>query len=222
MNNNIVILGCPRSGTSITANLIKSAGYDLDQGGTKKLMGPNEKYNPDGYFERWDIVRLNDRLINLISKNKSFLNPPTLSEISNNINVFDEELFSISEYLRNNTGWAIKDSRLSFTFHLYDITDVKFVKVIRNPAEVKQSMIRHYGNMFDGNVKHDIHNVSKIDFDYYYKTINDCIDYQINGGSFICVKYSDIMNGSVNELQDFIGANVNTDLINERYRNYVM
>ena len=31
MNKNIVILGCPRSGTSLTAQLVKSAGYNADR-----------------------------------------------------------------------------------------------------------------------------------------------------------------------------------------------
>jgi len=35
MNKNIVILGCPRSGTSLTAQLVKTAGYDADGKGSQ-------------------------------------------------------------------------------------------------------------------------------------------------------------------------------------------
>ena len=53
MNNRperIVILGCPRSGTSLLTHLVAKAWFSVYGHGTKQLMRPNPSYNPDGYY----------------------------------------------------------------------------------------------------------------------------------------------------------------------------
>jgi hypothetical protein len=220
MNKNIVILGCPRSGTSLLANLIRLAGYDIDANGTQKLMKPNAKYNPDGYFERIDIVKLNDKLIKEINTNYSFLNPPNILEIqkfnSNNLDLID-----LSLELSNNIGWIIKDSRLSFTFHTYkNLHNIHIIKIVRDPAEVKQSMINHYGNLFEMDVVHGPHKIKQIDFDKYYKNINECIDWQKEKYNNIMISYNDIINNKLDILEDFIESKIDRKIINVRYRNY--
>lgn len=222
MNKNIVILGCPRSGTSLLANLIRLAGYDIDASGTQKLMKPNAKYNPDGYFERIDIVKLNDKLIKEINTNYSFLNPPDISEIqkfnSNNL-----DLINLSLELSNNIGWVIKDSRLSFTFHTYkNLDNINIIKIIRDPIEVKQSMINHYGNLFEMDVIHGPHKIKKIDFDSYYKNINACINWQKEKYHNITISYNDIINHKLDALENFIESKIDRKIINVRYRNYQM
>jgi len=221
MNKNIAILGCPRSGTSLVAHLVKSAGYDADNYGTRDLMKPNKDFNPDGYFERIDIVKTNDRLIHLIGENYNFLNPPTLHKVkaNNNISQGCEEL---SNELNAYSGWFIKDSRLAFTLNLYKLKNVHIIKVIRNPQSVKQSMIRHYGNLFEQDVKHGPHKVKQGNFNDYYKNINQCIDWQASLGPSITVTYENIINGKVEELQDFLGNKVDKTIINPSYRNYEM
>lgn len=220
--NNIVILGCPRSGTSLTANLVRSAGYDLDFGGTKNLMRPNPKFNPDGYFERWDIVKLNDRLLHHIHPDCSFLNPPSVDKVKNFTAIVNDELEETSHELRSNLGWSIKDSRLAFTFHLYNIFACRFIKVVRNQDEVKQSMIRHYGNMFEEDVVHDGHYVPRQHFHKYYDTVNRCIDFQINKKKSMVLNYDDIMSEKFDELETFLDARVDKSLAKKEYRNYEM
>jgi hypothetical protein len=82
----LIVLGCPRSGTSLVANILSNSGYDLNCHGKKQLMKKNPKFNPNGYFERIDIVKMNDQLIRLHGKSHNFLNPP------NNSLILDESI----------------------------------------------------------------------------------------------------------------------------------
>lgn len=221
-NKNIVVLGCPRSGTSLLANLIRSAGYNIDGSGSKKLMKPNFKYNPDGYFERIDIVKLNDAIIKQINSDYSFLNPPSLREIQN-FDIVSNELTEINHELSNTCGWIIKDSRLSFTLHAYkNLNNVHIIKIIRDPKEVKQSMINHYGDLFTNDITHGPHEVKKINFDYYYNLINNCIDWQKTKFDNITIQYNDLINNKLKILEKFIGAVTDRKIINANYRNFKM
>jgi hypothetical protein len=53
-----VVLGCGRSGTSLVAGLLASAGWHLGE----RLLAPNVD-NPRGYFEDLPVNRLNERLL---------------------------------------------------------------------------------------------------------------------------------------------------------------
>ena len=221
MDKNIAILGCPRSGTSLVAHLVKSAGFDADNYGTRLLMKPNKEFNPDGYFERIDIVRTNDTLIRLINNEYSFLNPPTLVEIQNN-KIIHKGCTDLSQELNSYIGWFIKDSRLCFTLGLYNLSNLSVIKVVRNPQSVRQSMIRHYGNLFEYDIIQGPHTVKKIDFDYYYDNINKCIDWQMSHLPNITVNYEDLIDGKIENLESFLESKVNKSIINPKYRNYDM
>lgn len=227
-NQNLMILGCPRSGTSLLANLIKSAGYDVDLNGSKPLMKPNALYNPDGYFERIDLVKLNDLILSEFNLN--FLSSITYSKlielinykgILNNKNFLDN---FINEQ-KNFTGrWALKDSRLCFTLPFYDELDFSIIKVVRNKDDVKNSMINHYGNIFSqDNIIHGPHIIKKLDFEHYYLGINLLIDlYKLLyfKRKFLEIKYEDLLQGKVDELENFIDGSVDLSIIKPQYRNY--
>lgn len=221
MNKNIVILGCPRSGTSLIAQLVKNVGYDADNYGTRELMKPNKDFNPDGYFERIDIVRTNDTLIHLIDKQYSFLNPPSLEEVIRN-NTSHQSSIDVSNELKSYNGWFIKDSRLCFTLNIYDFNNINVIKVVRNPESVKRSMIRHYGNIFEQDGRHGPHIIKKVDFEEYYDNINKCIDWQANKFPNITIKYEDIMDGNTKSLEEFLESKIDRSIINPKYRNYAL
>ena len=72
----LVILGLPRSGTSLVARLCISAGYDPQIFSDSKFFG-GSPYNEDGYYEEVRLTLLNDQLIRgLYSEKHSFLYPP--------------------------------------------------------------------------------------------------------------------------------------------------
>lgn len=221
MNKNIVILGCPRSGTSLVANLVKSAGFDADMNGTKKLMKPNSKFNPDGYFERIDVVKTNDALIKEMNDQYSFLNPPTLNEIQNH-NSNNLDMINLNSELNSYTGWFIKDSRLAFTLNQYNFANLHVIKVIRNKNSVKLSMINHYGNLFEHNIVQGPHTVKRIEFDQYYSHINNCIDWQMRRCPHVVISYEDIINNDVHSLNDFLQSNVDNTIIKKQYQNYAV
>lgn len=219
MSKNIVILGCPRSGTSLIAQLVKSAGFDADGNGTKQLMKPNPKYNPEGYFERLDIVKLNDNLLKKINPSYNFLNPPLINDIIS-FNTDDKELNKISSELNSYNNWFIKDSRLCFTLHLYGLKNISIIKVKRNPKDVKPSMVNHYGDLFNQDVTQGPHKVSKIVFEQYYQHVDMCIDWQRKNVPSTTINYEDVISGNVDKLNEFLDTKVDSSLINPKHRNY--
>jgi hypothetical protein len=179
------------------------------------------KKTSGGDFERIDIVRTNDTLIRLINNEYSFLNPPTLVEIQNN-KIIHKGCTDLSQELNSYIGWFIKDSRLCFTLGLYNLSNLSVIKVVRNPQSVRQSMIRHYGNLFEYDIIQGPHTVKKIDFDYYYDNINKCIDWQMSHLPNITVNYEDLIDGKIENLESFLESKVNKSIINPKYRNYDM
>ena len=55
-----IITGMHRSGTSFVANLVKRLGADF---GDESLLIAKDRWNEKGYFENWEIVDANNRLI---------------------------------------------------------------------------------------------------------------------------------------------------------------
>jgi hypothetical protein len=74
MNNiNIIIVSLPRSGSSMLASLIQSAGYNTNLINSSNFTSSSE-FNRNGYFEEVRLTLLNDQLIRLkAGKNASNL-----------------------------------------------------------------------------------------------------------------------------------------------------
>lgn len=53
----VVILGMHRSGTSLVANLLQQAGFFV---GRSEDLIRADRWNQKGYFEQWDVYRLNE------------------------------------------------------------------------------------------------------------------------------------------------------------------
>ena len=72
----LIVLGPPRSGTSLVTWLCIRAGYDPEIFLDSKFFG-GSPYNPDGYHEEVRFTLLNDQLIRgVYGENFSFLFPP--------------------------------------------------------------------------------------------------------------------------------------------------
>ena len=221
---NIIILGCPRSGTSLTAKIVNvCGGYDLDNQKNSLVLRPNSKYNPDGYFERIDLIRLNDFLLFEMDMSFNFLNSPNLDFIKNykskNIG-----LLNFVNHQKSYNKWMLKDSRLAFTLNLYGFekSEIKIIKVTRDRSQVKKSMINHYGNIFkDEKTIHGPYIIPKLNFDDYYDNINYCIDFQSKNYESIEINYNDILNfKSIDKIEEFINAKVDKNIIKNDYVNY--
>ena len=81
--SNILVLSLPRSGSSVMAQLIASAGYENYIHYHSELLTPSS-FNKDGYFEDTFITLLNDQLIRFCySLDNSFLYAPSLEQFKN-------------------------------------------------------------------------------------------------------------------------------------------
>lgn len=209
----------PRSGSSILTNLIRSAGYDVDCRGTKPLMKPNKDFNPDGYFERIDVVKMNDEIIDEKSKNSNFLNPPTVFNPLTNWETI-KKICQFNDLQNSYDGWVLKDARFAFTFSNFSLKNLNIILLSRNAEDVKKSMIRHYGNIFDMRsdeyVTQGPHKVYGITFEDLQNRYSDAILKQTEYARYkniLKISYEQILEQKLDVLEEFIEGKVNKALI---------
>lgn len=146
----------------------------------------------------------------------------------NRVKTYDEIVKKIDEisndfnYKKENT--VLKDPRLNLTLPFFKFSDkTKFVFLTREKQECLSSMRRHYGKwLFTNNYlpNTDIcsnyfnYKIKYQDFDYYYKTYNDSIDFILKDKNHIKITYQDILDKNISELENFIEAKIDTSLIN--------
>ena len=106
---NVAILGMHRSGTSMVAAALASSG--LYAGETADLLADQED-NPHGFWERRDVVSLNDEILS--SRGGSWYQPPTPS--AQILPAHSAGIRSILAQLSTDRGWLIKDPRLVLTW----------------------------------------------------------------------------------------------------------
>ena len=115
-SKSLIILGMPRSGTSLTANLCINAGYNPLIAKDSKFFG-GSPFNKGGYYEEVRLTLLNDQIIRILyGKKFSFLYPP--NKLNNKENIFSK----------------------NYDFQ-YDITD----KNLDIPKDYKKNIIKYTG-----------------------------------------------------------------------------
>lgn len=209
-----VVLGCPRSGTSLLTNLLVNSGLSIDR---SDLMKPNIHFNRDGYFENINIVKVNDQLIRLINKNNAytFLNIPVgqaqkdFTLLSNdNYKNFDTKDKVYNEMERIKSGLTktsvVKDSRFVFTLDEWNFDDVFIIKISRNKGDVKKSMEKHYGQDFP------------CDFDDYYDTYNTLIDNYVKKYRGISITYEQLLKYDFSDVEKSLNVKLNSTVIQHR------
>jgi hypothetical protein len=105
----VIVLGPYRSGTSVTAQILKALGYDF---GPKRHMIPASKENPGGFYERKDINNANDALIASAGGNSA--DPGDPRQLADKA---DRGAFNIADlsWLKSTARWGIKDPRMCAT-----------------------------------------------------------------------------------------------------------
>lgn len=97
INNSLIILGMPRSGTSLVANLCIDSGYNPKISPDSKFFG-GSPFNKGGYYEEVRLTLLNDQLIRLKYGNSySFLFPPSIKKNFQPINLNKDFSYDITE-----------------------------------------------------------------------------------------------------------------------------
>lgn len=144
-----VVLGFPRSGTSLVSRLLAGAGISFgDQGKWKR----SDWRNPKGFYEYADAIRLDEKL----ARQSGFVSPYMMGETAGlraqgTLNRL-RRLFSrirMMRILRDISGstegaWAIKQFPTTFYFWEPYLTHGKIVAVYRDPLENAYSVHKSF------------------------------------------------------------------------------
>jgi len=199
MNKTFLIIGEGRSGTSLTAHLLKEMGVYMGD----RLKGANHG-NKDGYWENSDFVNLN---IKILEDNEFDINKypvPRPAFVEKEGKKYDEEIKEMVKKYQKGT-WGAKDPRFLYTFPLYEpyMEDVHFIVCYRNPVSVALSL------RFQD--KKDIFNSLRVINDYYnvlydFLEKNNCPRFMV-----AYEKYFD-SDSQIESLCEFVGVDYNKKL----------
>lgn len=135
---NVVILGMHRSGTSMVAGELAAAGLYV---GTPAELLVAQEDNPVGFWERRDVVNLNDRL--LAAAGGSWFAPPLGGLPAE----YESAIVDILATLPDAQPWLLKDPRMVLTWPAWRkaLGEVVQVYVYRDPCAVAVSLNRRNG-----------------------------------------------------------------------------
>lgn len=141
----ICILGVHRSGTSTVTRAVNLLGAYLGQ--NADLMPPTLA-NPEGYWERLDIYRFHERLLEKLGRTWSTAAPlPDQWQLAGEIRPYREELKAlVRANFADHPLWAWKDPRTCILLPLWRAVleelgiELSCVFVVRNPLDVANSL----------------------------------------------------------------------------------
>ncbi|MFC5469665.1 sulfotransferase family protein [Cohnella suwonensis] len=150
----VCILGMHRSGTSLITRAVKSLGVYL--GEDQDFVDANFD-NPEGFWERKDVILLNERILSLLGA--TWDTTATLPDDwweSEEIALFHEEMQTIiREQFHTRLIWGWKDPRTCLTIPLWISVlskmevELKFIIPIRNPVDVASSLEKRNNMKFE-------------------------------------------------------------------------
>ncbi len=138
----IIIVGPPRSGTSMTAGILYRLGVDFGN------IRPPDRQNPTGYFEDMGFLKLIDRIYEAAEPGSNGFRPPKVSSIDLQKDRFREEIRGLlknREAMRKSDywGWKATGTSLMLDLFLEDICPPYLVVVLRNPLQIAYSAVRY-------------------------------------------------------------------------------
>lgn len=134
---NLVVLGMHRSGTSMVSRALVQCG--LQPGDPAALLNAQQD-NPQGFWERRDVVALNDRMLE--AAGGSWYSPVVEAGRDGD---YTEQIGAIIGQLQQ--PWLLKDPRLVLTWPLWQeqLQDAVIICVCRRGAAVAQSLRQRNG-----------------------------------------------------------------------------
>lgn len=149
MPKNVLVVGMPRSGTSLTASIFANAGYFVAEDESEDLRQGDE-YNPSGYFEAEPLIKLNAEIFSAAGYPHD--NTWLYDEITEQqaLNILElNELPGHKNFVENydkHNPWIWKDPRLCYTlgywWSLMDQDNTRVLLLKRNPDETYRSFLR--------------------------------------------------------------------------------
>lgn len=140
MGKQIVVLGMHRSGTSLVTNIVREMGAWVGQ--QESLLAAAQD-NPRGFWERRDIMELNDAL--LLSAGATWFSvagfkPERVPRDSRKTCL--HQINTIIQEMDTHAPWVIKDPRMCLVLPLWKdfFTDAVYIFVSRNPVEIASSL----------------------------------------------------------------------------------
>jgi len=136
----LIVTGVHRSGTSMLAGILSNLGIPMGDGAQ---MNPAPE-NPEGFFERIDVMQLNDSVLKRLGG--SWQAPPNLgpeSWFSIDQNLLSHYRNSIDLFSGSFNSWFVKDPRISLILPIWDrlaLTNLSLIFAVRNPQAVAQSL----------------------------------------------------------------------------------
>src|ERR1051325_4386391 len=64
----VMVLGMHRSGTSLCSHVLSALGVDMADRLTHPSLSEPAPDNPKGHWERWEIVQIHERILNLFHR----------------------------------------------------------------------------------------------------------------------------------------------------------
>ncbi|WP_273247406.1 sulfotransferase, partial [Limnospira indica] len=188
----LIMTGMHRSGTSLTASLLQSAGLHVG----RRLMQGTE-FNPKGYFENIDFFEFH---LDLLRSQGVNIDGWTLQD---NLDVPDEFIDKANAIVEKNSlshiwGWKEPRTTLFLDFWAQLLPDAKFLLIYRSPWDVIDSLYRRGDEIFRNQpelaVKYWIFYNQKV-LDFYNKYGDKCLLANIE----TIVKYQDKYVAEINQ-----------------------
>jgi len=217
---NCIILGAARSGTSLTAGCLASAGYFMGD----DLMKPRDS-NPRGFFEDYHINAINDRIL-LTTQSGLLRHLPKGSALAGKWFGYhhkwllhlpaDKQIIATEqqrEEIKKATSkepFCFKDPRFCYTLQVWKpfLKDAVRICVFRHPNECAESMVKESQTQDETKKL----NLSKADCLNIYQAMYQRVLQEMNDGDWIFIHYKQMLNGDgVKRLEDVLGANVDSN-----------
>lgn len=146
---NILIVGMPRSGTSLTASIFSDQGYFLAEDSGKELRSGDE-FNPAGYFEAAPLIEANAKIFEMAGfpHDNTWLFDRIDQQAADRINSLEPlvEHRELVEKYQQNRPWAWKDPRLCYTlgywWKLVEKNSTVVLLLIRTKEDIYNSFLR--------------------------------------------------------------------------------
>ena len=167
-----IITGMHRSGTSLTASILQSAGIHIG----RRLMEAT-KFNPKGHFENIDFYQFHLDALSSLGLN---IDGWTLQE---NLEIEDQLVDRAKQIIENNAlssvwGWKEPRTTLFLDFWAKLLPEAKFLLIYRSPWEVADSLYRRKDELFQSQpelaIKYWQHYNQKI-LNFYNQEQNRCL-----------------------------------------------
>lgn len=205
-----VVTGMHRSGTSCITGMLVECGLNTGPATTLLNHNTSQKSNLKGHFENYNMVVINDRILN--NARGSWKNPPPSdlieaegNKIGNHVNYFSKTF----------SGNIVKDPRLCLTLDIWkkwwnNIDNV--IAVLRNPLSVAMSLNKRDGISIEDGLELWYTYNSRLA--YHYITIVD-YDKLLHEAGNIMHKLISIIGMETNIDTKFFDGRLNHNMVDE-------